>query len=93
MKTKPKQKLTIIDLVSKILDSELPTSTKNEITRYYLLPKLGRTQAIIEDTKSSIGFVERPTAEEIQIENNPKLKAEYKDTEKLMGVEDEEEDG
>jgi len=92
MKNKPKQKLTIIDLVSKILDSELPTSTKNEITRYYLLPKLGRTQAIIEDSKSSIGFVERPSAEEIAIENNPRLKEEYKETERVMGEPDEEDD-
>ena len=31
-----------------------------------------------------VGSVDRPTAEEIAIEKNPKLKAEYKETEKLM---------
>jgi len=32
-----------------------------------------------------VGAVDRPSAEEIAIEKNPRLKAEYKDTEKLMG--------
>lgn len=87
MKTK-KTKPTILEIVSKILDSDLPLSTRNEITRYYLLPRLGRTQSIIEDRKVDIGSVERPDAEEIAIENNPKLKAEYKDFENLAGVEE-----
>jgi len=92
MKTKPKAKLTILDLVSKILDSELPLSTKNEITRYYLLPKLGMTKAIIEDTKFEAGVVERPSKEEIDTENNPRLKAADKDFERLTGVVEEDDD-
>lgn len=33
---------------------------------------------------SEVGSVERPTAEEIAIENDPRAKAEFEDTEKLM---------
>ncbi len=89
---KQKTKPTILEIVAKILDSDLPLSTRNEITRHYLLPKLGRTQAIIENSKSDVGFVERPDAEEVRIESNPKLKAEYEDTERLMGGKTEEDD-
>ena len=37
-----------------------------------------------EEEVGEVGSVERPTAEEIAIENDPRTKAEYKDTEKLM---------
>ena len=74
----------IIDLIKLILSSELPISTKNEVTRRYLLPPLGRTIALVEDDNAEVGVVERPDKEEIDIENNPKLKAEYEETEKDM---------
>lgn len=85
MKSKVKPKPTILEIVAKVLDSDLPISTRNEITRYYMLPKLGMTKAIVEDRKFDVGTVERPDAEEIMIESNPKLKAEYEDTERVMG--------
>jgi len=83
----------IIDLIKLVLASDLPISTKNEVTRRYLLPPLGRTAAIVENIDFEVGAVERPSREEIDIENNPKLKAEYKDTERLMtGKEQEDEE-
>ncbi len=85
MKSKKTTKATLLEVISKILDSDLPTSTRNEIIRYYMLPRLGRTQAIVQEEKVQIGIVERPSAEEINIENNPKLKAEEEDTTRLMG--------
>lgn len=84
MKKKKTKKLTILDVVDKIIDSDLPLSTRNQIVRHYLLPQLGYTKAVVETDKSPVGTVERPNKEEIEIENNPKLKEEYKDTEKLM---------
>ena len=84
MKGHKPAKPTLLETINKILDSDLPLSTRNEIARYYLLPRLGRTTAIIEDKKTDIGTVERPNAEEVMIENNPKLKAEYKATEEVM---------
>ena len=86
---KKKVKPTILETVNKILESDLPLSTRNSIVRYYLLPQLGRTQAIIEGGKIDVGTVTRPDYDEVETENNPRLKAEYKDTEKLMGVKDE----
>lgn len=84
MKSKKASKPTLLDVISKILDSDLPMSTRNEITRFYMLPRLGRTQAIIQEGKVDIGVVERPNAEEIRIENDPRLKGEEEDTTRLM---------
>ena len=84
MKTKTK-KLTILGIVNKVLDSDLPISTKNEIAKHFLLPKPGETLAPIETGSTGVSAVDRPTAEEIEIENNPVLKAGDKETEKLMG--------
>ena len=89
---KPNGKITILELVAKILESDLPISTRNEVTRHYLLPKLGRTTAIVEEKKFSVGAVSYPTAEDVEIENNPKMKAEFEDTERLMGGKQEDED-
>jgi len=77
-------KLTVLDVVAKIVDSDLPISTRNEITRHYMLPKLGYTQAIVELNKTPISSVDRPDAEDIRIENSPRLKAEDEETEKLL---------
>jgi len=84
MKKTRTTKLTVLDVVAKIVDSDLPISTRNEITRHYMLPKLGYTQAIVELNKSPISSVERPDVDEIRIENNPRLKAEDEETEKLL---------
>jgi len=78
-------KITLLSLIDKILDSaDLSVVTKEKIVRYYMLPQTAESKAIIEEDKIEVGSVERPNAEEIEIEENPKLKAEYKDTEKLM---------
>jgi len=84
-----KRKTTFLEVIDKILDSDLPLSTRNSVVRHYMLPQLGYTKAIIEDNTVDIGTVERPTSEELRIENNPRLKAEEEDTEKLMGGVDE----
>jgi len=82
----------IIDLIKLVLASDLPISTKNEVTRRYLLPPLGRTAAIVEDIDFEVGAVERPSAEEVEIENNPKLKESDKEFERLAGVKEESEE-
>lgn len=85
--TKTAKKITLMDLIVKILDSELPTGTKNSIVTHYLLPRLGNTHSVVETNikDSNIGGVDRPSAEEIEIENNPRLKAEIEDTVRIMG--------
>ncbi len=81
---KSKKKTTMIELVLRILESDLPTPTRNAIVQHYLLPKSGYTESPIEMSKGVLGSVGRPSAEEIEIENDPKMKAEYQDTAKLM---------
>jgi hypothetical protein len=86
----------VIELVKAILESDLPISTRDKIVRHYMLPQLGRTQAIIQDTKAHIEIVNRPSVEDIEIEENPEMKAEFAQTERgLTGhtdLDDEEED-
>lgn len=81
----------LIDLVKTIINSDLPIGTRTSIVSHYMLPKPGMTRAVIQDSKVDVGTVERPTKEDIEIENNPKLKAEYEDTTKLMAGELDEE--
>ena len=88
-KRKPK-KVTILDIVDKVIDSDLPVSTRNRIVTHYLLPGLGTTLAPVQMKDSGVGGVERPTGEEIEIENNPILRDGYKATEELMGGVDDE---
>jgi len=79
-------KITLLELIDKILDSvDLSTVTKERIVRYYMLPQTDNLRSRIEDQGIEIGTVERPTAEEVRIENNPRLKAEFDDTYRVMG--------
>ncbi len=68
----------IISLIERILSADLPTKTKDEITRFYLLPRNTTVIPIIEkdEEPSQAGTVKRPTAREIELKKNPKLKAE-----------------
>ena len=85
-----KTKITLLSLIDKILDSaDLSVVTKEKIVRYYMLPQMPNEKALIEQEKVEVGTIERPNAEEIAIENNPKLKAEYEDTERVMEGADE----
>jgi hypothetical protein len=81
----------LIKLINNILASDLPPLTKDKIVKHYMLPQLGYVKAPLEMEHVDVGTVERPDKEEIDIESNPKLKAEYKDTERVMtGVDDDE---
>ena len=89
---KRKRKATILDIVDKVIDSDLPISTRNAIVKHYLLPGLGTTLAPVQMKETGVGGVGRPNAEEIFIEGNPILKAGEEATEELMGgVKDDEE--
>ena len=82
-------KITFLGLLEKIIDSaDIGSVTKERLVRYYMLPQ-SSGKALIENENIEIGTVERPNAEEIRIEDNPKLKAEFEDTEKLMSTEQE----
>ena len=74
----------VLNMVKMILRSGVSIDRKNQVVRKYLLALPGETKAIIQKPRGGVGSVERPSAEEIEIEENPRLKAEYRDTEKLM---------
>lgn len=82
----------LIDLVKTIINSDLPISTRKAITEHFMLPQGGGTKAPVEIEDIEIGTVERPDSEEIKIQNNPKLKAEYQETERVMTGRTQEED-
>ena len=75
-----------LEFIKLILNSELSRPTKEEIIRFYTLPRNTNVKPAIEfNTDDDIGAVDRPSAEDIELENNPKLKEEYDDTRKLLG--------
>jgi hypothetical protein len=76
----------IWEKVLELVKQDLPTSVRVEVIRYYLLPRVGTELSIaeMEEEESGIEGVDRPDAEEIEIESNPKLKAEEKEMERLM---------
>lgn len=84
----------LYELIKIVLtDSSFGIGLRNRIAEHYLLPKPGLNIAPIQNLKiSRPGGVDRPDKESVDIENNPKLKAEYEDTERLMGAEDDDEE-
>lgn len=76
----------IYNLVIKILDSELSKGTKDEIVRFFLLPRNTPIRPMIEsDIVEDVGSVNRPDSDKIRLINNPKLKEEDEDTRRLLG--------
>lgn len=76
----------IYNLVIKILDSELSKGTKDEIVRFFLLPRNTPIRPVIEsDIVEDVGTVNRPDSDKIRLNNNPKLKEEEEDTRRLLG--------
>lgn len=83
----------IYELIKIVLtDTTFGIGLRNRIAEHYLLPKTGFTQSRIEQSGTRPGGVSRPDKETIDIENDPKLKAEEEDTARLMGLKDEEDE-
>lgn len=66
---------TILQLVIKIIDSDLPRDTKEEIVRFYTLPRIVTQKPTLElsDDESEAGMIERPDAKDQWRKNNPQL--------------------
>lgn len=63
-------------LIMKILDSDLTKETKDEITRFYLLPRNTAVPAALEllDRDSAeLGTIQRPSAHDSARNKNPAL--------------------
>ncbi len=73
------------ELLVKILDSDLSRSVKEEILKYWLLPKEGSPNITpIQRTEVRGGAVRRPTKEEIDLRKNPKMAEEKKEMEDTL---------
>lgn len=76
----------IYQLVVEILKSDLPKDTRNEIVRFFLLPRNTPILPKIEfdEEDEEVEGVDRPEAEEIELNDNPDIKAGLKETGKML---------
>lgn len=71
----------VIEFIYKIMDSNLPKDTINEIVRWYTLPRNTEIRGLIELPdeeleQKNIGIVKRPSADDIKKKEDPKVKEE-----------------
>lgn len=79
----------IYNLVLKILDSELPKSSKEEIVRFYTLPRNTPVKPIIEieeEPKADVGVVKRPDGHELDRRANPAMAGSEDAVKELLDV-------
>ena len=67
----------IYHLVIKILDSNLGRDTKEDIVRFFLLPRNTPVKPVVELTEENIdlGTISRPTAKDKERQENPEKAA------------------
>jgi len=66
----------ILELIFKILDSDLPIGTKTEIVKWYTLPRTTGLKGLIEipdEPEEDLGTVKRPTGHDLKRKDNPKF--------------------
>jgi len=71
-------------LLEKILDSNISRSVKEEILRYWLLPKIELNITPIQRSEGKSGAVKRPSKEQLDLKKNPKIKEEQEEMEKTL---------
>ena len=68
----------IYNLIIKILESDLPKETKDEIVRFYTLPRNTPIKPIVEipdEKQEELGSLKRPTAHDRSRIDNPQMAA------------------
>lgn len=86
----------IYNLIDKIIDSDLPKETRNQIVRFYMLPRATQLKPQIElpDEPENLGTVKRPGEHALKRKADPEMAAEEDATkETLNGVIDDKPDG
>lgn len=56
----------------------------NESEERVTLKKVGRFMKKVNPIKDKVGAIERPDAQFLELQNNPKLRAEYEETERAF---------
>lgn len=79
-------KQEIIELLNKILDSDLSREAKEKIVLYYMLPSARYADAVgenlptgrapIEKEEGRVGAIHRPDKKDLDMKNNPALREE-----------------
>ena len=67
----------IYDLVLKILDSNLSRNTKEDIVRFFLLPRNTPVKPLVDlpEKQEELGSLKRPTAHDKARKDNPQMAA------------------
>lgn len=74
-----------LEFIKLILNSDLSRQTKEEIVRFWCLPRNTPVRSAIEEPISDdVGAIERPTAEDIDYSQNKRKQEEDKEMEKLL---------
>lgn len=64
----------ILQLIFKVIDSDLPKGTRDEIVRWYTLPRNTAVKSLIEiPDNPGLGTAKRPTPHDLKRRKNPKL--------------------
>ena len=74
------------ELVFKVLDSDLSKETKDEIVRFYLLPRNTPVKPPIElpETPDDLGQVKRPSKHDLDRKANPQMAGEEDEVGKIL---------
>lgn len=79
----------IYELITKILESDLPKESRNEIVRFYMLPRNTPVRPMIEieeeESGGDIGVVKRPSQHELDRRENPKMAGAEDAARELLG--------
>lgn len=76
----------IYNLILKILDSDLPKDTKDEIVRFYTLPRNTPVKPKLEmpESPKELGTVKRPSHRDLERKKNPVAAAEEEEMKKTL---------
>ena len=74
------------DLLTKILDADISRDIKEKILLYWLLPQAEQTNITpIQKSEGKSGAVRRPTKEQLNLRDNPRIKEEKEAMEETLG--------
>lgn len=76
----------IYNLIDKIIDSDLPKETRNQIVRFYMLPRATQLKPQIElpDELKDLGSVKRPDKHALERKADPQMAAEEDATKETL---------
>lgn len=76
----------ILELVKIVIDSDLPKATREDIVRFFTLPRITPATPAIETPPKDdeVGVVPRPDTEEVELYRNKNLREETQEMDKTL---------